>query len=328
LRRQWELVRILQGCRRGKAPKTLWQELGISRATLYRDLEVLQQAGIPICAERVNNEARYTLLGQPLPALAPTELQLAALRLARAMLAPFDGTAVVRELDQLLRGWAERSPSDAPPVSSPLQGDDKGDAVARIDEAIRRGRQLTFRYFGERTPQGAFRRVDPVAFRYAGDRLYLVAWDRDRDAWRIFKLARLHDPCVSPAPADARPDFDEEALFGDAVKVWAGEPIDVAVRLTPDVAWKAAEWPLVRGQAFEKTEDGSALVRARVNGLAEATRWVLGWGAAAEALEPPELRDAVRREHEAALRRYETVRGPAATRGEAVADAVEPVGNG
>ncbi|MBM4373329.1 MAG: WYL domain-containing protein, partial [Deltaproteobacteria bacterium] len=40
------------------------------------------------------------------------------------------------------------------------------------------------------------------------------------------------------------------------------------------------------------------------NHLFEVTRWVLSWGAGAEVLDPPELREQVRKEHETALERY------------------------
>jgi len=71
------------------------------------------------------------------------------------------------------------------------------------------------------------------------------------------------------------------------------------------VAWLAHEYPLIAGQTIEPAPDGSVTVAARVAGIVEAMRWVLGWGGAAEALSPPELREATRLELTQAVAKYE-----------------------
>ena len=104
---------------------------------------------------------------------------------------------------------------------------------------------------------------------------------------------------IAPHPA-----FDEAALFGRSVRVWHGDPVTVRVRLAPEVAAIAHEYPLIDDQRVTPERDGSVLVEARVAGIVEATRWVLAWGRAAEALAPPELREAVQGELEGAMARY------------------------
>ena len=41
-------------------------------------------------------------------------------------------------------------------------------------------------------------------------------------------------------------------------------------------------------------QEGSLLMTLDVGGLLEITPWLLGWGAAVEVLDPPELRDTIR----------------------------------
>jgi predicted DNA-binding transcriptional regulator YafY len=319
LTRQWRLVQALHGLYRGKTPSSLTKELGITRSTLYRDLKVLEQAGVPLDISHENGEARYRLEGTQLPPLAPSALQLAALQLARSQLHALEGTALVHELDSLLARWDHRSTAELglslQSASSPASTED----VERIDQAIRRGRRARFRYRGARDAHETFRFVDPVALRYAGGHLYLIAWDHDREDWRTFKSTRIHHARISPEPADEHPPFDEVELFAGSVKAWSGDPVNVLVRLSPDVASRAHEWPLIADQQLEHSADGSALVHARVAGITEALRWVLSWGAAAEALEPTELREAVREELAGALSHY----GP-----KELAKARERAGNG
>jgi hypothetical protein len=65
-------------------------------------------------------------------------------------------------------------------------------------------------------------------------------------------------------------------LFNGAIKAWSGERIRVVVRISPDVAWMAHEYP---------------------------------WGSKAVSLSPPGLVDAVRAELVAALHGYAGARG-------------------
>ena len=112
--RQWQIVQLLHGRRRGLTPKRLLEETGSSRATLYRDLEMLEQAGVPMLRETVNGEARISLLGDKLPELSPTPLQWDALRLARSYLEPLRGTSLLSELDALLARNRPRQPGSEP----------------------------------------------------------------------------------------------------------------------------------------------------------------------------------------------------------------------
>ena len=77
------------------------------------------------------------------------------------------------------------------------------------------------------------------------------------------------------------------------------------------VRFAADQAPYVReriwhpSQQLEELPDGRVVLRLRAGGFFEIRSWVLGFGAAAEVLEPEELREAVREEMRAALGRRE-----------------------
>jgi predicted DNA-binding transcriptional regulator YafY len=101
--RQWQLVQVLNASRIGLRIDKLQEETGSSRATVYRDLALLQGAGVPIERQTVNGEVRYRMLRpSELPGIGLTALQISALHLARAELEPLAGTGLVSELDALL----------------------------------------------------------------------------------------------------------------------------------------------------------------------------------------------------------------------------------
>lgn len=323
VRRQWAIVRALHGTRRGKTIRALTVELGIPRATLYRDLGYLADAGVPIHRERTNGEVRLSLMGQPLPELGPAALELAAMRIARGRLTSLEGTALVEHLDGLLAKWAANGHAQSISIRSQPPAHDP-EALRRIDQAIRRQRRLHFDYRAADASDYARREVDPLMLRLVDHHLYLIAWDLDRTAWRTFKVARMRGAVVAAEACEPHPPLNTEALFERSVKIWDGPAVEVAVRLAPEVAARAHEWPLHAEQEVEPQPDGSIIVRAEVAGIIEAMRWVLGWGAAAEALEPAELREAVREELAGALGRYE--RKGAAAEGPGLAKSARATG--
>ena len=62
--RQWKLVSLLQEKRRGATVSQLMADLGGSRATIFRDLDTLTAAGLPLAKDIVNSETRYRLLDE------------------------------------------------------------------------------------------------------------------------------------------------------------------------------------------------------------------------------------------------------------------------
>ncbi len=179
--------------------------------------------------------------------------------------------------------------------------------VAALERGLSTGRRLRIRYRGTKDWAARWRRVDPLGIRLADGHVYLVAHDLEAGAVRTFKAARTTQVEVLREAAAAHPAFDAEALFRHSVKVWVGEPVEVAVWLAEDVASLVPEWPLRPDQSVTDGA-GGVVVRASVAGIEETVRWVLGWGRHARPLEPQALVEAVRAEHEGAIARLETTR--------------------
>ncbi len=308
--RQWQILQLLHGRRRGLTPKRLIEETGSSRATLYRDLDMLEQAGVPLLRETVNGEARVSLLGDKLPELTATPLQWDALRLARSYLTPLEGTSLLAELDALLDRNRPRRPVGGPegaegegqaPPETP--GARHARSLAAVDAAIAQRKKLRFRYRSAGQTEYRTRTVDPLMWRLVEEHVYLIAYEHPH-GYRTFKVARMSNTERLDEDA-AEHEFDEDELFKGAVKIWSGPPVEVEIRISPYAARLLPEYPLSRDQEVQPLEDGGALLRAKVAGTKEVTRWVLHWGAHAEVLGPPELRSELREELRDALAPYE-----------------------
>lgn len=291
LQRQWRLLELLHGRRRGLPIRRLLEELKVSRATLYRDLAVFQGAGVPVVKDDQNGEARYRLLGEAMPPLQPTERQVYALRLARHSLAPLEGMKILRELDALLPRKPPAGREPAVVVPPPVAAVEPSIMVA-IERAVFERVRLAFTYTASRGEQTE-RKVDPLALHVRDGHLYLSAFDVDKGARRTFKVARISSAQVLMEKADEHPEYDDTRELAHSAKIWDGPLVDVEVRISPRGARFVTEWPLVPSQQLEKLPDGAVLVRARVSGIIEAMRWVLRWGKDAQVIAPAELRAAV-----------------------------------
>lgn len=300
IERLWRLVVLVGSARNGKTLSELREALGVSRSTIYRDLDVLQGAGVTL--RQVGS--RWTLGQSPSFRLAPNAIQLAALRLARQLAAPLEGSAMVAELDHMLGVSQNTAPGAAVSVSPPMGRSANAANVEALERAIVAKKRLRLKYRAASTRATTWRDVDPAALRLADTDLYLVGWDLGKEDWRTFKVVRIEVAQLRDEPSEPHGVFDEEALFGNSVRVWVADPVDIVVRLTPDVAHLVDEYPLHPSQQVSNAPDGGVVVRARVAGLHEALRWVLGWGRAAEALEPPVFRLLVAEELRAAMTPY------------------------
>ena len=145
--------------------------------------------------------------------------------------------------------------------------------------------------------------IEPLIFNVADGEPYVLAYCVERKGERTYKLARIANAELTNDPATYKPSRSPKEAFAHSVKAWSGVPQVVRIRLDAEVAWLAREYPLPHQKETAKP-DGSVIIEAQVAGLVEARRWILSWGGAAEALDPPELREATKAELSKALRKY------------------------
>jgi predicted DNA-binding transcriptional regulator YafY len=310
LTRQWQLVRVLNGTRFGLRIDQITDKLACSRPTAYRDIKLLVDAGVPITKDLSNGEARYRLLREAeLPALGISPLQVTALTLARAQLEPLAGTGLIQELDALLARFSLASKQQSfqfatHAVSLPGRAEIMK-CVARSMESRRR----VHVHYRAASRGGEVTQVhlEPLLVNVVAREPYLRAYCVERNAEQTYKVARVVQVELTAQPFTHTPAEPPAAAFQHSIKAWGGKPRVVQVRLDSNVAWLASEYPMIAGQKLELNSDGSATIEARVSGIVETMRWVLSWGGSAEALSPPELREATRAELEKASAKY---RGP------------------
>jgi predicted DNA-binding transcriptional regulator YafY len=87
-------------------------------------------------------------------------------------------------------------------------------------------------------------------------------------------------------------DFDEYQKT--AFQTIGGEPQLIRIRFSPEQAPYVAERIWHESQKLEPKPDGSVILSLEVASLWEVKRWLLGWGSAAEVIEPETLEAQIR----------------------------------
>jgi predicted DNA-binding transcriptional regulator YafY len=201
--------------------------LDVSPRTLRRDVERLRGYGYPV-ETRPGPGGYYRLAaGSAMPPLLLEDDEAIATLLGLALLASTGSagegslddaaTRAYGKVDQYLpkrlrpRAAALRTSLETQRTLAPSAG---AGTLGALADAIHRSRQVTFDYAG-----GTARRVEPHRQIHLRQRWYLLAWDLDRQDWRVFRTDRITDVreqartfTPRPLPADTAVDYLRQGL--------------------------------------------------------------------------------------------------------------------
>ena len=169
----------------------LARHFDVSTRTIYRDVEALCQAGIPIYATQGKNGGialveSFVLQKSLLSKEEQTEI-FSALQGLNAI--------GINQVQGLLSKWrAVFGPGDGDWVSVDFSdwSQTKQKDIALLKEAILRKKVLRFIYFGA-SGQRTEREVEPIQLWFKSRAWYLKAFCRMRGGVRLFKLTRMKD---------------------------------------------------------------------------------------------------------------------------------------
>ncbi len=210
------LLRLLSllGSRRFWAGAELAERLEVTPRTLRRDVEKLRELGYPVSSSTGLSGGYALSAGAALPPLLlePNEALAVALGLRHAASSTVSGmeeatVQALAKLEQVLPKRLRRRVAALHASISPLSmGGPHVDAslLTTLAGACRDQELVTFRY---EDAQGRVtrRRVEPHGMVHAGSRWYLAAWDRDREAFRTFRLDRVGAIGLTSRPFTRRP---------------------------------------------------------------------------------------------------------------------------
>jgi predicted DNA-binding transcriptional regulator YafY len=176
---------------------------------------------------------------------------------------------------------AMSGPTVEPHLLSHIAAACRDDEVLRIDYRKHDGTEST-------------RSVEPYRMVHVGRRWYLVAWDRDRRAWRTFRVDRLQ--LRSPNGPRFTPREPPAEDIGDYVmRNVRAIPMTYEVKVLVHAAAVVITERVPRGVVVEPVDDETCVVYAKANTIEMLTLYLGMMDADFTVTEPPELVDRLRK---------------------------------
>jgi predicted DNA-binding transcriptional regulator YafY len=192
--RMLQLLSLLQA-RRDWPGAALSERLDVSARTVRRDIDRLRELGYRIRAMKGPDGGYRLDAGSELPPLLFDDDQAVAVAIALQTVASA-GAGVEEAAERALTTIRQVMPSRlrhridgfaftaAPPAASASLAPA---VLLAVSDAVRERVVLRFDYTGDAAP----RRAEPHHLVARTGRWYLVAWDLDRDDWRIYRADRI-----------------------------------------------------------------------------------------------------------------------------------------
>lgn len=296
--RLFEMVYLLLD-RKTMTAAELAERFEVSVRTVYRDVEILAQAGIPIYAQRGKQGGIRLTENFVLSKTALSEEErrgiLAALQSMGAVGAG-EADAAMGKLSALFGGepedWIEIDFSDWNPTS-PVS-----ERFQALKEAVLARRVVAFRY-SNAEGETVERTVEPVRLVFRGYDWYLLAWCRRREDFRYFKLNRMEDLDVweetflrkSPPEPQKR-----DSGYG-----YGQQGTELTVEIDGSMAYRVRDGFLPSQR--EERPDGSFLVRLRLPENEWLYESLMTYGGSLRVVEPERIRAELARRHRAGYTR-------------------------
>lgn len=282
----------------------LAEECDCSVRTVYRDIDALCQAGIPVAA--LPGEGYRLAPGYHLPPIALSAEEAVQLLLGSDLVLGL-GTAVQREaarsaaakVEAVLTPQTRRDVErlrDRIRVSHWMQRE-RSPWLPLLQQAVIHDRVLWLRYHSFSADEVTERKVEPYTLVFYGDDWHLVGYCRLREGVRDFRADRIREADLLAErferPVGLAPDPERDRAPPHEVRVWIESSA---------VPW--ARETLAYGFRREEPSEGGSIFVYDCRDLRRLLPWLLGWGASARVLSPPDVVERMRREAEALAEAY------------------------
>ena len=299
--------------------------LGVSIRTIYRDVEALSLAHVPIAMDIGPGGGYYLPKGYHFDSAIFTREEAVSLVLSADMAGSYnlfaDDDGLHRALFKLEAALPEEYRADVRAAREHILFDTTAwfgqsatsTATAYLEtirSAVLGALQLEILYPSATTGAMQWWHIEPYGLVYKGlsrrhirtGIWYLVAYCQMEGDFHTFRVSSIEDLRVLEEKSEPRAGFDLEAYWQEARQHLEERmhPVDVTLRLAA-----AARYGL-RGDStlLKEEDDGSVLVRIHMESLEAAVSYVLSLGAGATVFGPKRVREAVAEAAQAVAEKY------------------------
>jgi predicted DNA-binding transcriptional regulator YafY len=292
--------------------------LEVSERTIYRDIEALSIAGIPIYTQTGTNGGifldenyRISLTGLSAPEVKSLFLATVSQPLADLGL----GGAVEDTLLKLFAALPSRQQDEAQRMQQRFYIDtanwfqivEPSSYLPLLEKAVWENRCLSVRY---QPLDGHFENLALEAYALVAKvNIWYLVGRKVNGEWRNYRLSRFHAVEVLE-PFERDKDFDLVSYWRESCKLFESNmvetspPYKVYLRVHPKAFWYFPSWMAGRYQQEDPDAEGWTALHVSYESRSEALRYLSGLGAFLEILEPADFREELIRQARAILAFY------------------------
>ena len=276
----------------------LAQRLEVSERTIYRDIDALSAAGIPVYAQK-GKGGGIRLMDQFVldRALLSREQQDEILFALQAVQATGGGEEALSRLSALFRreggDWLEVDFTDWG------SGAAERENFSLVKRAVLERKPLSFTYYSS-AGEKSRRTVEPARLVFKSGCWYLSAFCRNKQDWRIFRLVRMEELALEEGAC--QPRTPPEQLEPPLPEGYRG--VDLRLRFAPSAAWRVRDY--FHPGEVSVQPDGRLLVACTFPEDQWLLSFLLSFGSQLEVLSPAYWRDILKEEIKKSLEVYET----------------------
>lgn len=300
INRLFEIIYLLLN-KKFMTANELAEHFEVSVRTIYRDIDTLSLAGIPIYALQgkgggISLLEHYVLDKSVLSEREQNEI-LYALQSLNVTQVP-EADKVLAKLSSLFKksrtNWIEVD-------FSPWGSDDKGfSQFTLIKAAILSHKIIEFNYFGSSGEKTA-RRVEPMKLIFKINAWYLQAFCLTRNELRMFKIVRMADVRITEDPFT---QMIPEPLPGGGQEQETQKWIELCLNISADGAYRV--YDEFKEKEITKNTDGSFTIMTTLPESDWLIRYILSFGSEAEVKSPQYIRDMLQFELNKITMKYKT----------------------
>ncbi|HWS28507.1 MAG TPA: YafY family protein [Clostridia bacterium] len=296
INRLFEIIYILMN-KNTVTAKELAERFEVSQRTVYRDIDTLALAGVPVYTTKGKGGGISLMedfvLNKSLLSEAEQNEILSALQGLRAVKAE-DAEAVLDKLSSLFNkstvSWLEVDFSD--------WGEHNGEIFRLVKTAILEKRVLEFSYYGTKGER-TLRRIEPLQLWFKHRAWYVKGFCLLKHDVRMFRLTRIVDPMLTGEV------FAERKLLYETpapIEQKKEHEIDLKLKIAPEMAYRV--YDEFGADMFVKNGDGSYTVSVTWPEDEWVYGFILSFGEYIEVLGPERVKVVIREKLQKILKAY------------------------
>ena len=317
INRLLQLITLLQ-TRTGWDSASLARELGVSTRTLFRDLNTLEEAGIPCRAQDGGDYRLQKGFFLPPISLSASEV-LGLMQLTRFVglhrERPFHAHALsaiyklITTVPESLRATCGQMLSNISIEPDPkLDTDAESQVFTQLQQAVDSGRCCKVHYTAVNGDGDQVFELKPYVLHHVNRAWYVLGKTDLHNEVRMLKLIRIKELTLLTKRFTRPTSYKVSDKLGSAWKlIPEGKEYNIELAFSARVATNVSEVRWHSSQSHEIRPDGKCVMRFKVDGLSEIAWWICSYADQVQVMKPKKLRDIVMRMHQDAAAVY----GPA-----------------